>query len=50
VGQLFHITGTPPSPPGQEPSAEVNVISPDYFKVLKMPILRGRAFGSERAT
>jgi len=43
----FHITGTPPSPPGQEPSAEVNVISPDYFKVLKMPILRGRAFGSD---
>jgi putative ABC transport system permease protein len=43
----FHITGTPPSPPGQEPSAEVNVISPDYFKVLKMPILRGRAFGPD---
>ncbi len=41
----FHITGTPPSPPGQEPSTEVNVISPDYFKVLKMPILRGRTFG-----
>ena len=43
----FHITGTPPSPPGQEPSAEVNVVTPDYFKVLKMPILRGRSFGPE---
>ena len=43
----FHITGTPPSIPGQEPSAEVNVISPDYFKVMKMPILRGRTFGPE---
>jgi putative ABC transport system permease protein len=43
----FHITGTPPAEPGKEPSAEVNVISPDYFKVLKMPILRGRAFGPE---
>ena len=43
----FHITGTPPIQPGKEPSAEVNVISPDYFKVMKMPILRGRAFGPE---
>ncbi len=39
-----HITGTPPSPPGHEPSAEVNVITNNYFKVLKMPILRGRSF------
>ena len=43
----FHITGTPPALPGQEPSAEVNVISADYFKVLKLPILRGRGFGPE---
>jgi len=43
----FHITGTPPAIPGQEPSAEVNVITPDYFKVMKMPLLRGRAFGAE---
>ncbi len=43
----FHITGTPPARPGEEPSAEVNVVSPDYFKVLKMPILRGRNFGPE---
>ena len=43
----FHITGTPSAQPGKEPSAEVNVISSDYFKVMKMPILRGRAFGPE---
>src|SRR4051812_29361168 len=43
----FHITGTPPNVRGQEPSAEMNYISPDYFKVLGMPILRGRAFGAE---
>ncbi len=43
----FHITGTPPARPGEEPSAEVNVISPAYFEVLGMPILRGRAFGPE---
>ena len=43
----FHITGTPPNVRGQEPSAEVNLISLDYFKVMKMPILRGRNFGLE---
>jgi putative ABC transport system permease protein len=40
----FHLTGTPPNEPGHEPSAEVNVVSPDYFKLMKMPLLRGRAF------
>lgn len=43
----FHITGTPEIPPGQEPSAEMNVVSADYFRVMGMPIIRGRAFGAE---
>ena len=43
----FHVTDTPKAEPGKEPSAEVNFISPDYFKVMRMPILRGRAFGPE---
>jgi putative ABC transport system permease protein len=45
----FHITGTPPHVRGREPSAELNMISPDYFKVLGMPIVRGRAFGPEES-
>jgi putative ABC transport system permease protein len=46
----FHLTGTAPTPPGQEPSAEVNSITPDYFRVMRMPNLRGRPFdASDRA-
>jgi putative ABC transport system permease protein len=40
----FHITGTPPYPPGEAPEAEINIVTPDYFRVMRMPILRGRAF------
>ncbi|HZR77601.1 MAG TPA: ABC transporter permease, partial [Chthoniobacterales bacterium] len=43
----FHLTGTPPAPFGEEPSAEVTPVSEDYFRVLGMPILRGRGFGPE---
>src|SRR4051794_13584855 len=43
----FHITGTPKADPGKEPSAEINIVSNDYFKVMGMPIIRGRAFGSQ---
>ena len=41
----FHITGTPAAPPGEQPIAEVSPVSPEYFRVLGMPILRGRGFG-----
>jgi putative ABC transport system permease protein len=46
----FHITGTPPDPPGQEPISEMAIVSPDYFRALGMPILRGRDFGPEDVT
>jgi putative ABC transport system permease protein len=43
----FHITGTPPDPPGQEPISEMNIVSPDYFRVLEMPTSRGRTFTAQ---
>jgi putative ABC transport system permease protein len=43
----FHITGTPPDPPGREPISEMSIISPDYFRVLEMSILRGRTFNAQ---
>jgi putative ABC transport system permease protein len=40
----FHLTGTPVYPPGQEPEAEYNSVTPDYFKTVGIPLLRGREF------
>jgi putative ABC transport system permease protein len=42
----FHVTGTPPYSPGEKPEAEVNFVTPDYFRVMRMPLLRGRAFSA----
>jgi putative ABC transport system permease protein len=43
----FHITGTPADPPGREPVSAMSIVSPDYFRVLEVPILRGRTFNSQ---
>lgn len=43
----FHVTGAPADPPGREPVSAMSIVSPDYFRVLEMPILRGRTFNSQ---
>jgi len=43
----FHLTGTPAYPPGERPAAEINVVTPDYFRLMGMPLLHGRAFSAD---
>ena len=33
--------------PGQEPTAQYAVITPDYFRTVETPLLRGRAFNNQ---
>jgi putative ABC transport system permease protein len=40
----FAIQGRPAPKDGEEPSANHRVVSPDYFKSLAIPMLRGRVF------
>lgn len=40
----FSIDEHPPLPPEQEPSAAINQVSPDYFRVLGIPLRKGRFF------
>lgn len=43
-GFSFSIDGRPAPPPGQEPGANVRVITPGYFSTMQIPILKGRDF------
>jgi putative ABC transport system permease protein len=45
-GSTFSIVGQPPRPSGQELEASHLTITPDYFRAMRTPVLRGRVFNS----
>ncbi len=44
VNLAFQIAGNPPLPPGVSVTADFSSVSPDYFHVMEIPLLRGRVF------
>jgi putative ABC transport system permease protein len=43
----FDITGRPPAPAGQTPSARYQVIGPGYFEAMKMSLRKGRSLSEQ---
>ncbi|MGB7764080.1 MAG: FtsX-like permease family protein, partial [Candidatus Acidiferrales bacterium] len=44
LGYGFNIVGAPPLPPGQSLHALAHAVTPDYFRVMRIPLVRGRDF------
>ena len=49
-GTTITIDGRDSEVSGQIPTVQVNFISPEYLDLMRIPLLRGRAFGSGDAT
>jgi putative ABC transport system permease protein len=43
----FSIAGNPPLPRGKSTTADYATVSPDYFHVMRIPLLRGRFFSQQ---
>ncbi len=48
--RYFGVEGRPPQPPGQGYNANINVISPDYFRTMGIRFIRGRDFSERDVT
>ncbi|HLW80787.1 MAG TPA: ABC transporter permease [Candidatus Acidoferrales bacterium] len=44
LGYSFEIVGAQPLPPGQTLDAAAHSVTPDYFRVMRIPLLQGREF------
>ncbi len=44
AGTSFHLLSTPVVSGSQRPSATIRVVTPEYFRTLRIPVLRGREF------
>jgi predicted permease len=44
AGTSFHRLSTPIVPSSQRPAATIRVVTPGYFRTLRIPVLRGREF------
>jgi putative ABC transport system permease protein len=47
---LFTVDGQPKPEPDQEPALNLQVVSPDCFRTLQIPLLQGRDFDSQDTT
>ncbi len=45
----FSIVGNAPLPPGKSTTADYFTVSPDYFRVMRIPLLQGRFFSEQDA-
>lgn len=50
LGRVFLIEGQPEPPSGVDYPAQWNVITPDYFRTLGIPVVSGRAFTDNDAS